>query len=284
MTNLGFWQLRRLDERQSANAVVEEAMTRPPTDIALYKLSMNATAATNDVSGGDESAGDGRDAADGGRDAAGGGRNGTVDGHVSAGDEQNARGGGQESGGFEVGDLPDYTAVTIKGVYRPDAEVLIGHRSYQGQPGYWLATPIEIEDGRNVVVVRGWVPRRNVAGVDTRPTAAPGGLVNVTGLAFESVSGGRLAVTQDDETPELSRVDLQLFEQVSGLEVLDRWVRLITQMPSQTELPVPVAMPDLSNGPHLSYAFQWFFFSAATVVVYVLILRRALAAANQGTP
>ena len=46
---------------------------------------------------------------------------------------------------------------------------------------------------------------------------------------------------------------------------------------------MPVPDPDLSDGAHLSYAFQWFFFSAGAVVVYGLILRRA-AAGRDETP
>ena len=39
-------------------------------------------------------------------------------------------------------------------------------------------------------------------------------------------------------------------------------------------VPIPVPRPTLDEGPHLSYAFQWFFFTISTVVAYTLILRR----------
>ncbi|MEY4131134.1 MAG: hypothetical protein RLZZ31_1258, partial [Actinomycetota bacterium] len=32
--------------------------------------------------------------------------------------------------------------------------------------------------------------------------------------------------------------------------------------------------PDLSEGPHLGYALQWFSFSLLTIIVYPLLLRR----------
>ena len=46
------------------------------------------------------------------------------------------------------------------------------------------------------------------------------------------------------------------------------------QQPESASLPVPVPPVSLDDGPHLSYAFQWFFFSAGAVVVYGLILKR----------
>ena len=182
------------------------------------------------------------------------------------------------------GRVPEYTAVTATGTYRADAEVRIGNRSSGGQPGYWLATPLELDDGQDVAVVRGWISRRAVAGLDDRSAAPPPGSVTVVGLAFDSVGGGRVAVTGPGETPEISRMDLDRFEEVSGVEVQDAWIRLRSQTPRQPEgLPVPVPDPDLGDGPHLSYAFQWFFFSAGAVVVYGLILRRAAADREEAT-
>lgn len=173
---------------------------------------------------------------------------------------------------------PEYTAVAAAGTYLSDAEVRIGNRSSGGQPGFWLATPLQLEDGRVVAVVRGWVPRRSLVGLDDRSAAPPAGEVTVAGLAFDSVDGGKVAETAPGETPEISRMDLDRFEEVSGVDVEDTWIRLRAQSPPQPEeLPVPVPDPDLGDGPHLSYAFQWFFFSAGAIVVYGLILRRAAA-------
>lgn len=216
MVNLGFWQLRRLDERRAHNAEVAAAMSQAPSDIGAYL------------------------------DA--------------------------------FGPPPQYTAVAAAGTYLPDAEVRIGNRSSGGQPGFWLATPLELGDGRAVAVVRGWVPRRSLSGTDDRSPAPPEGEVVVAGLAFDSVGGGRVAQVSEGETPEISRMDLDRFAAVSGVDVEDVWIRLRVQSPPQAEgLPVPVPDPDLGDGPHLSYAFQWFFFSAGAVVVYALILRRAVA-------
>ena len=216
MVNLGFWQLRRLDERRTDNAEIAAAMSQDPFDIAA---------------------------------------------HLD-----------------RRGLPPEYTAVAATGTYLADAEVRIGNRSSGGQPGFWLATPLELDDGRAVAVVRGWVPRRTLTGLDERSTAPPEGEVVVAGLAFDSVGGGRVAETAPTEVPEISRMDLDRYAEVSGIDVEGVWIRLRAQSPPQPEgLPEPVPDPDLGEGPHLSYAFQWFFFSAGAIVVYGLILRRVVA-------
>ena len=216
MTNLGFWQLRRLDDRRADNAQIVAAMSQDPSDLAAYL----------------------------------------------------------DTRGLP----PEYTSVAARGTYLAGAEVRIGNRSSGGQPGFWLATPLKLADGRAVAVVRGWVPRRSVVGLDDRSPEPPAGEVTVVGLAFDSVGGGRIAATGAGETPEISRMDLDRFTEVSGVDVEGVWIRLRAQSPPQSEgLPEPVPDPDLTEGPHLSYAFQWFFFSAGAVVVYLLILRRAVA-------
>ena len=234
MVNLGFWQLRRHDEHRAANAETAAALARDPVDLA---------------------------------------------GLLTAGDPP-----------------PDYTAVTAVGRYVEEAEVLIANRSFEGQAGSWLATPLRLDpasvdgepnpaegspsssgsssDDRVVMVVRGWVPRLHVAGVDERPAGPSPGPVSVTGLAFASVGGGRIGVTDPGEPPEISRPDLNRYREVTGLDPAPVWIRLRAQDPSLGELPIPVPPPALSDGPHLSYAFQWFFFSAGAAAVYGLILRR----------
>jgi cytochrome oxidase assembly protein ShyY1 len=56
------------------------------------------------------------------------------------------------------------------------------------------------------------------------------------------------------------------------------YVDLIASTPAEaTDLPEPVATPDLSEGNHLSYAVQWFIFAIAVAVGWVLAVRRSIA-------
>ena len=169
----------------------------------------------------------------------------------------------------------DHRAVTVIGTYRTDLSFLVANRTFDTQPGSWLATPIELADGRLVAVGRGWVPRLWIAGKDPREVETPAGEVRISGRLFVSIDGGRIG-SGTDELAEVSRMDLEVVEEAIGAELVDRWVQLELQAPAQVDLPVPVPPPVLSNGPHLSYAFQWFFFTLGTIVAYTLILRRRL--------
>ena len=53
------------------------------------------------------------------------------------------------------------------------------------------------------------------------------------------------------------------------------YLLLQTQRPSQQgALPEPPPLPPLTNGPHLSYAVQWFSFATIAIVGYIVLLRR----------
>jgi len=171
-------------------------------------------------------------------------------------------------------DPADHTAVIVSGEYLPDQSFLVANRTFDTQAGAWLATPMRLADGRLVIVSRGWVPRLWAAGADSRLVDTPTGTIEVLGRIRDSVNGGRIGGGTTSIWPEISRPDTVVAGEMLGLEFEASWVQLVQQAPPLGELPVPVPAPGLDEGPHLAYAFQWFFFSLGTVVAYVLILRK----------
>lgn len=171
--------------------------------------------------------------------------------------------------------LPDHHAVVVRGEYLDGLSFLVANRTFDTQAGGWLVTPVESTDG-TVVVSRGWVPRRWTAGEDSRDLGAPAGPVEILGRAFASVGGGRIGTGDVSVLPEVNRMDLAVIEEWIGRPIAPLWVQLDEPAPPAGELPIPVPPASLDEGPHLSYAFQWFFFSVGTVVAYGLILRRQL--------
>lgn len=170
--------------------------------------------------------------------------------------------------------IVEHRRAIVRGRYLDDSSFLVANRSFQAQAGSWLATPVELDDGRVVVVARGWVPRLWVAGDDPRVVDTPVD-VELVGRIFESVEGGRKG-SGTDALAEVSRMDLSTVEEAIGRDVADIWIQIELQVPEVLDLPIPVPPPPLGEGPHLSYAFQWFFFSSGGIVVYALILRRKL--------
>jgi surfeit locus 1 family protein len=158
------------------------------------------------------------------------------------------------------------------GTYDPAHEVLLyGRSSREGQSGDQVLTPLRLTDGTAIVVDRGWVTIDQDAPV-TGDAAAPTGSVTVTGELFpaDAISSGSAPATERITTVDLGRIGATL-----PYPILPVYLLLERQDPPQPgALPEPPPLPPLTNGPHLSYAVQWFSFAAIALIGYVILLRR----------
>lgn len=166
----------------------------------------------------------------------------------------------------------------VSGDYDRDEEVILYGRTQDGRPGDHVLTPLVLADGTAVVVDRGWIPFEPeqdppVSG----PAAAPDGHVSVTGVVLApgsgAVAGEASGVT--DPVTTVRQVDLGVLQRQVPYELAPVALQLREQRPEQTAaLPEPAPLPELDEGPHLSYAIQWFAFATIAVVGYVLLVRR----------
>jgi len=175
------------------------------------------------------------------------------------------------SAALAVGAELQFRRLVAVGHYRVDEQVLVRTRSNTaGDPGFWVLTPLDLGDGTGIVVNRGWVPfGREVDGSDIR-FDTPKGQVTVVGLAQENTGKSKPA---RDKQVTIDRVDLRWYDRQSSLRIYPIWLQMTAQAPKQTgDLPQILDPPDLSEGPHFSYAVQWFVFTAIAVLGYPVIL------------
>ncbi|MEP6296512.1 MAG: SURF1 family protein [Ilumatobacter sp.] len=170
-------------------------------------------------------------------------------------------------------DEAEWLPVVVDGTYLPD-QVLNFNKSQGGRAGDNVLTAAVTDDGDTVIVNRGFIP----LGIDV--PAAPATAVRGRGYVRLSEVRERGGVTDtDDGEPltEIRRVDLERLARQFPGAVAPVYVQLIaSDPPIAVGDPEPVVLPELSNGPHLSYAIQWFTFSLAVVVGWVLAVRRSL--------
>lgn len=176
---------------------------------------------------------------------------------------------------LSVGDELRYRRVTAAGTYDVADQVLVRNRSFQEAPGSWVLTPLVLDDGSAIVVNRGWVPVTGELPLD--PSAAPpGGPVTVQGTLQQTEVRGSFGPRDPAEgrLDTLSRVDLARLQRQIDAPLLPVWLELTDQDPPPGDQPTYVEPPVLDEGPHFSYAVQWFIFSTIAVIGYPLILRR----------
>lgn len=165
----------------------------------------------------------------------------------------------------------EWRRVGAVGTYRPSDEVLILNRSQGGRAGLNVVTPLELDDGTTLLVVRGFLP------LDTDVPPPPEGTVTVIGTA--RLSDARRSTdlnTSTGEVREFFRLDIERIAQQIDGTVLPLAVYAEASEPAEDASLQPVARPTLSEGSHLSYAIQWLIFATAVVVGWVLASRRTV--------
>jgi cytochrome oxidase assembly protein ShyY1 len=171
-------------------------------------------------------------------------------------------------------DDPDelrFRTVTAAGTYG-DRDLLVDNRSLEGLPGAWVLTPLRLDDGTTLVVNRGF--QFNDGG-SVDPAPAPTGTVELSGTVTTWEDDGCGVRTDDDGRPVgMACLRRSAAEEVFGGDVLPVVVQRQVSDPPAADVLRPVPMPELDDGPHRSYAVQWFIFAAIVAIVYPLILRR----------
>lgn len=183
----------------------------------------------------------------------------------------------------------EYRDVTVTGEYDPGGEVVLRNQVWENQHGVHVLTPLTITgSGQTILVNRGWVPFEDYASNNLRKYAELGE-VTVEGVIRVSQSkpdvGGHL-----DKVPTAGEEKLMAWNvvNVQGIgsqlpyPLLPVYIQA-TPDPSLKELPYRSEVElDLTEGPHLGYAIQWFIFAAILAVGYPFYLRKEEAPSQPG--
>ena len=152
-------------------------------------------------------------------------------------------------------------------------QIIITNQNWFDQPGVHLVTPLIIDGTDKAVLVdRGWVPYAK-APPDQWPALEEGATAQVIGpIQKAEVRPGGPADPPAQAQTEWFRVDVAGIQPQMPYELLPFYLmwQPVGEAVNQTKLPYRIAIEfDLSEGSHLSYAIQWFLFSAMFGVGYI---------------
>lgn len=161
----------------------------------------------------------------------------------------------------------DNRRVVVTGRYDFAAEVVIRGQSEGGVPGVRIVTPLRPLRGDSAVLVqRGYVPSADARTVDLARLREEG-IRRVKGIAFALPDTGLRGEPMDqDGQLTWRRIDLPALRERLPYP-LHGWVLLQTPDSGLSSLPRRDDPPALDDGPHLSYAIQWFSFAVTAIVV-----------------
>ncbi len=155
-------------------------------------------------------------------------------------------------------------AVTAVGTYQPQLQRIVEHRGLGEQPGVWIVTPLALDDGSLIAVMRGWLPSAESAGIE-----APTGKAQVTGVLQTDESFYKGAPTSGAFISAISQQSLNW-----GPKARAGFIVLESQDPAADPAPTPV--PVQAQGADVAfplqnffYAFQWWIFGLFVAGVYL---------------
>lgn len=166
-----------------------------------------------------------------------------------------------------------WVRVSVTGYYQASRQLQIRYRKVGDQQGSEIVTPLRTEDGSTVLINRGFVPRKD-DGTDPDISdipAPPGGPVTVVGYVHGNENGKDTAVVPVDGRARLINSDA--IGRAQSASYVNGYIQLAASTPPQTGRITPVLLPELDEGPHLSYAVQWFCFTVIAVGGLFILIR-----------
>jgi surfeit locus 1 family protein len=172
-----------------------------------------------------------------------------------------------------------FRSVVLTGRFDARHQILIDNKVHAGRVGFAVVTPFVLDDGRVVLVDRGFVAVGSSRAV--LPAAPPPhdtitlrGRIDIPTAGYMELGGGSSA-----PGPLWQQLDPQRFAQATGIAVLPIVVEAL-EMPVDDGLIHDFPLPDAGIGKHLSYMVQWYTFAAMALGLWLWLtawprLRRA---------
>jgi surfeit locus 1 family protein len=167
----------------------------------------------------------------------------------------------------------EYQPVTARGIFDFAQEILQRNRAYGASPGVHVLTPLRLVGSDAAVLVdRGWLPFAQSEPAARAAYQSPTDEITITGIArLSQTRPSPLLPLDPPRSAELSRLDAWYWLDVPQIQQQIPYALLpiyIERDPPPNALALPIAgyEVDLTDGPHLNYAIQWFAFAVTLAI------------------
>ena len=152
----------------------------------------------------------------------------------------------------------EWSRVVATGHYTGD-DVLLRLRPVDGTPAFQVLTPFVLDDGRAIVVHRGWVKAENSTQVPA-VEPAPTGEVTITGLLRADEGEHPNPPMHEQGYDMVYSISPAQVGSLTGTDAVSPYLQLLGEEAGVLD---PIPLPQLETGNHLSYGLQWILFGLA---------------------
>jgi cytochrome oxidase assembly protein ShyY1 len=167
----------------------------------------------------------------------------------------------------QLSEMKQWEKVEMTGTYLNEQSKLVRKQYLENSLGFWIITPFQIQNGDHILINRGWIPIGSSASTSQSIPMAPAGRINIEGYLqpFDS------STIQPKDLPinQVNTIDYKYFDfDIAN----DYYLQLAKSSPMDNQVAI-IPLPELSNGPHLSYAIQWILFALLLPIGWYVLLK-----------
>lgn len=163
-----------------------------------------------------------------------------------------------------------WRTVHLTGTWDTANQALVRKKSFESELGFWVVTPFVTPDG-TILINRGWHIAAATALDSPEIIAPPSGTVDVA-ARIRTLTGTPKPRPTDLPDGQVDSINPAQMTPDNSV-VTNAYAELVASRPdSGVELKL-IPAPQVSEGPHRSYALQWIFFAIMTVIGWVIMVR-----------
>lgn len=178
--------------------------------------------------------------------------------------------------GGELEAQDGWQPVRMTGQYVANDQLLARNRPHGGTAAFEVLVPFRLDDGRVLLIDRGWVPPGQDQPEPDAVPAAPRGDVTVVARLRPGEplpASGRSAPEGQVPTINLPLIADTVAPGVGEALELSAYGVLVSEDPAPVTIPHALESPSEDPGPHLSYAIQWILFAVMGFVFIGYVIR-----------
>ena len=167
-------------------------------------------------------------------------------------------------------DVLEFSSLALEGEYLHDKETFLTGRTYEGNAGFHVVTPFLLDDGRTILINRGWVSEdyRDPA---KRAFSQIDGKTSVAGiLRRPGVRGYFVPENEPENGFWFTLVPSQINQHLDlGDAAIEQFYADAVRTSDVVTLPIAAKTKLNLRNAHLSYAMTWYGIAIALVGVYL---------------
>lgn len=164
----------------------------------------------------------------------------------------------------------NYRRISVRGEFLHDKEQHLGPRQYKHHSGLHLLTPLRLEDGRTLLVNRGWIPPAGAPVEIDRPS----GSTTLTGVLRTSFAKGAFTPDYDTGAGLWFWYDLSGIAQHTGITLLPAVLEVDAAGDSGSGYPIGGAVDLRIANNHLHYALTWYGLAVVLICIFVVFQKQ----------